>query len=115
MTTLTLYGLKNCDTCKKAQKALEAAGKIFNLVDIRTGADLTKKVPEWLAQLGPAALVNKRSTTWRNLPDGDRALICANAAEAVLIEHPPLIKRPVIETGGIACVGWTKDVQSALT
>lgn len=115
MTALTLYGLKNCDTCKKAQKALEAAGKAVDFVDIRSGTDLTKKVPEWLAQLGPAALVNKRSTTWRNLPDGDRALIGANEAEAILIEHPTLIKRPVIETGGVACVGWTKDVQDALT
>lgn len=113
--TLTLYGLKNCDTCKKARKALEASGKTLTFVDIRKDADLAKKVPEWLAELGPAALVNKRSTTWRNLPDGDRALIGANQAEAVLIENPTLIKRPVIETGGAVCVGWTKAVQDALT
>lgn len=114
MTALTLYGLKNCDTCKKARKALEASGRKIEFVDIRSGADLKKKVPAWLAELGPAALVNKRSTTWRNLPDGDRALVGANEAEAVLIEHPTLIKRPVIETGGAVCVGWTKAVQSAL-
>ena len=48
---LTLYGLKNCDTCKKALKALEAAGKAVTFVDIRAEADLEAKVPEWLARL----------------------------------------------------------------
>ena len=71
--TLTLYGLKNCDTCKKALKSLEAAGKQVSFVDIRAEADLAAKVPGWLEVAGAKALVNNRSTTWRGLSDDDKA------------------------------------------
>ena len=104
--SLTLYGLKNCDTCKKA---LAALGEV-SFVDIRAEADLTKKVPEWLAAAGPDTLVNKRSTTWRRLSEDERAA----DPQALLIANPTLIKRPVIETAGTVHVGWTKDVQAGL-
>ena len=114
MTDLTLYGLKNCDTCKKALKALEGAGKTVAFVDIRSEADLPAKLPGWLDAIGADALVNKRSTTWRNLDDAARTKAETNAAE-LLSTNPTLIKRPVIETGGEVYVGWTKAVEAALT
>ena len=107
---LTLYGLKNCDTCKKARKALEAAGKAVTFVDIRAEADLATKVPGWLAAVGPDKLVNRSSTTWRSLSDADKA----SDPQALLIAHPTLVKRPVIETGDAVHVGWKADVQAAL-
>ena len=112
--TLTLYGLKNCDTCKKALTALESAGTEVAFVDIRAEADLASKVPDWLAEAGADALVNKRSTTWRGLSDADKTSAETGDPTALLVANPTLIKRPVIETGDGLHVGWSKAVQSAL-
>lgn len=108
--SLTLYGLKNCDTCKKAIKALEGAGQVVTFVDIRAEADLQTKVPVWLASVGSELLVNRRSTTWRTLSEDARA----SDPEALLVANPTLIKRPVMEAGQAVHVGWSKDVQAAL-
>ena len=114
MTTLTLYGLKNCDTCKRAVKALQAAGSDFVFVDIRAEADLGSKVPAWIGAIGVEPLLNKRSTTWRGLSETDQAGALSGGAETILINNPTLIKRPVIEGAQTIYVGWTKDVQEAL-
>lgn len=108
--SLTLYGLKNCDTCKKALKALEAVGKTVQFVDIRAETDLKTKAPEWLEAAGADVLINRRSTTWRGLSDGERE----GDPQTLLIANPTLIKRPVIEADGSIHVGWSKDVQAKL-
>ena len=107
---LTLYGLKNCDTCKKAMKALEAAGKSYEFVDIRADAQLEDLVRGWLAKAGSDVLVNRRSTTWRTLSETEREA----APEALLVANPTLVKRPVIVSGADVFVGWTKQVQAEL-
>lgn len=107
---LILYGLKNCDTCKKALKALEAAGRPTAFVDIRADTDLAAKVPVWLAAVGPDLLLNTRSTTWRGLSDAERV----SDPATLLIANPTLIKRPVIEAGDKVHVGWTNPAQTAL-
>ncbi|MEM6666301.1 MAG: ArsC/Spx/MgsR family protein [Pseudomonadota bacterium] len=109
---MVLYGLKNCDTCKKALKALESTGKPVEFVDIRTDVDLAAKVPAWHGAVGDK-LLNKASTTWRNLAEADKARAGTGLA-GLLIENPTLIKRPVIEEKGAVHVGWKKDVQDAL-
>lgn len=114
MTNLTVYGLKNCDSCKTAMKALDAAGLAPRFVDIRAEADLVVKVPAWLDKVGAKALVNTRSTTWRNMSDEDRAIADGDPA-GVLIAHPTLIKRPVIEAGHTVRVGWTAATLDTLT
>lgn len=111
--TTTLYGLKNCDTCKKALKALEAAGIDPVFVDIRAEADLVAKVPVWLDAVGGKVLLNSRSTTWRGLGDAEKAGAEADPVP-LLIANPTLIKRPVIEHGDDVLVGWTPATQSAL-
>lgn len=113
MTGVTLYGLKNCDTCKKALKALETAGHDVTFIDVRAEADLSGKVPAWLDAVGAERLINTRSTTWRGLDEAERAKAETDPAE-LLQANPALIKRPVIESGGQTYVGWTKDVQAAL-
>lgn len=110
---LTLYGLKNCDGCKKALRALEGGGHAVTFVDIRTDADLEARLPAWLAAVGAAVLINTRSTTWRGLDAAERAR-AETAPAALLKDHPTLIKRPVIEANGVVHVGWSKDVQAAL-
>ncbi|MEO1042323.1 MAG: ArsC/Spx/MgsR family protein [Pseudomonadota bacterium] len=108
--TLTLTGLKNCDTCKKAMKALNAAGLAPVFVDIRNEADLSNLVPQWLEAVGEDLLINKRSTTWRNLTELERQ----KDPVSLLQLHPTLIKRPVIEMDETVYAGWSKDVQAAL-
>ena len=110
MTAITLYGLKNCDTCKKAMKALAAHGHDVTFVDIRADANLEKKVPFWLSAAGADLLINRRSTTWRGLDEAARS----SDPLALLKAHPTLIKRPVIEDAQTVYVGWNKDVQAAL-
>ena len=113
--SLTLYGLKNCDTCKKALKALDSAGKQVSFVDIRAEADLAAKVPGWLDAAGAKALVNNRSTTWRGFSDEEKAKAETDEVSSLLISNPTLIKRPVIEASEAVYVGWTKAVEAELT
>lgn len=114
---ITLYGLKNCDTCRKASKALAGAGQEVTLVDIRAEADIAALAPIWLEAVGGEVLINKKSTSWRGLGEGDRAKANGNADEitGLLAENPTLIKRPVMvtQTGDIH-VGWTSSVQTSL-
>ena len=111
---LQVYGLKNCDTCKKAMAALVAAGREVIFVDIRAEADLASKIPAWLDAVSADVLVNKRSTTWRALGEADKAKAEGHGAASLLIANPTLIKRPVIERGDEVFVGWGKDVSAAL-
>jgi arsenate reductase len=114
MGSITLFGLKNCDTCKKAMKVLAAGGRDIEFVDIRSGANLADKVPVWLSLAGAEALINKRSTTWRGLGDDERSQADDERAADLLVSTPTLIKRPVIEDGDHVFVGWSKDVQDKL-
>ena len=83
----------------------------MTFIDIRTETDLPVKVPTWLVQAGADKLVNRRSTTWRELSEKEKE----GDPLPVLIAHPTLIKRPVIERGKSLFVGWSKDVEAALT
>lgn len=113
MAGATLYGLKTCDTCRKALKALEAAGVAATFTDVRSDPGLAARLPGWLAALGADALVNTRSTTWRGLDESERARL-ANDPAGLLKDHPTLIKRPVIEAGGGVYCGWTPAARTAL-
>ena len=110
-TMMKLYGLKNCDTCKKALKALEGCGKARGTGRHPGPTQIwRKKFQPWLDSAGADLLVNRRSTTWRGLSEAERE----SDPQALLIANPTLIKRPVIETDNAVHVGWTKDVQAEL-
>ncbi|MEM6625043.1 MAG: ArsC/Spx/MgsR family protein [Pseudomonadota bacterium] len=112
---LTFYGLKTCDTCRKALKALEAAGQSVTNVDVRADGVDAALLSGWIADKGVEALVNTRSTTWRGLDEPSRAKAAtAEGAVALLGQHPTLMKRPVIVSGDQIHVGWTKAVQAEL-
>jgi arsenate reductase len=102
---MIIYGLKNCDTCRKAVKALPEA----SLQDVREAPVPGDTLSAALATFGDA-LMNTRSTTWRNLPEGERG----GAPLDLIRRHPALMKRPLIDAGGTLYLGWGKDVQAAL-
>lgn len=104
---MKLYGLKKCDTCRKALKSLAAAGHDVAFVDVRADGVPRAELDRFQAAFG-AALLNTRSTTWRGLDDAAYEADPLN----LLIDHPTLMKRPVIDHDGSLTLGWTKDVQA---
>lgn len=111
---LTIYHLKACDTCRKAIKALGAAGHELELIDVRADGVAPSTLARLEKSVGWQALLNTRSTTWRRLSEAQKTDIDKDKALALLAAHPTLIKRPVIDTGTSISVGWTQNVQAAL-
>lgn len=99
---MRIYGVKACDTCRKAAKVLDA-----ELVDIRATPLEATQLDTFVEAFGEA-LLNKRSTTWRGLTEVERAM----DPVALIQAHPTVMKRPVIEKDGALTLGWTKDVQA---
>lgn len=95
-----LYGLKNCDTCKKATKWLDRFGVAYTFVDYRDSKPSPETLVEWAGKAGGfAALINKSSTTWRQLPDNRKAAASDAEWKLLLREYPQLIRRPLVVTG----------------
>ncbi|MEI6761697.1 MAG: ArsC family reductase [Betaproteobacteria bacterium] len=96
-TTLTLYGIPNCDTVKKARTWLNDQGAAHAFVDFKKQGVDAAALSLWLTQLGWQALLNTRGTTWRRLDDAARAAVTdAASAQALMLAQPSVIKRPVV-------------------
>ena len=106
--TVTIYVLKSCDKCKKAIKALEAAGNRLEIIDVRATGVPQARLSEWLELHGEDTLVNRNSTTWRRLDDITRN----TKTLELLMAYPTLLRRPVIVAGGLSHIGWSKEVQA---
>lgn len=112
---MKIHSLKTCDTCKKAIKALTAAGHSLEVIDVRADGIDANALNGWIAQAGVEAVVNKRSTTWRGLSEDQRSQAEApEGAAALILDNPTLLKRPVIEAAGALYIGWSKETQAAL-
>ena len=111
---MKLYGLKTCDTCRKARKWLDAEGIQHVFVDVRADGIGADDVARWAEAVGIETLLNRRGTTWRGLSDADKAKGEGDAAVALMATHPALIKRPVFEKDGDVLVGFSEQVQVAL-
>lgn len=105
---MIVYGISTCDTVRKARKALEAAGRDVEFRDVRAEPLTGAEVAEFEAAFGDK-IVNRASTTWRNLPESEREKPVAD----LLGEHPTLMKRPVIREGDNITLGWAKATQAA--
>ena len=115
MSGLTVYGIKSCDTCRKALRWLDAEGREYLWHDLRADGLDAATVQAWIKAVGPETLVNRRSTTWRGLDEATRtAALDEQGAVAVLWEHPTLIKRPVFVNGGRVRVGFNAAVKDSL-
>lgn len=103
----TVYGIKSCDACRKAVKSLEGAGRSVAFHDVRD-VPLERARIEGLLETFGDALINRRSTTWRSLSASERD---GDPVE-LLMRHPTLMKRPVIEAGDVVTLGWDKASQA---
>lgn len=103
---MKIYGLGTCDTCRKARKSLPNA--IF--IDVRADGISAGTLTQAYKQLGDK-LLNTRSKTWQSLPDDARI----GSPLELIAAHPLLMKRPLIDVGGIFHLGWNKEIQAALT
>lgn len=102
---MRLFGLKTCDSCRKARKAIEAAGLSVEYIDVRADGVSAADLAQIVTQFGEKA-INRASTTWRGLSDEERA----GDPVDLLTSHPTLMKRPVVEKDGVWTIGWKPDV-----
>ena len=112
---LTVYGLKNCDTCRKARGWLDGKSIAHEFLDVRADGIAKSDVARWVKAKGLETVLNKRGTTWRGLADKDRDGVDEARAVALMVEHPALIKRPVFESGGQVVIGFGAAEQKALS
>jgi Spx/MgsR family transcriptional regulator len=104
--SVTLYGIPNCDTVKKARKWLDEKGIGYAFHDYKKqGAD-SAKLRRWVDEAGWETVLNRRGTTFRKLDDADKADLDAARAVALMEAHPSAIKRPVVECPGGLLVGF---------
>ena len=110
---MILFGLKNCDSCRKARKWLAANGIAHEFIDLRDDVPSVQTLKAWHEALGDG-LLNRRGTTWRQLPESEKAR-AEHSLPQLLQDHPALIKRPVLATpdrllSGFDETSWTKAV-----
>ena len=108
--TVTIYGIKTCDTVKKARTWLDGHGVAHRFVDYRAEGLDPKKLARWRDELGWEKLLNRASTTFKELPDADKAGLDAEKATALMLAHPTLIKRPVLDVDGRLMVGFKPEL-----
>ncbi len=109
---LTLYGIKNCDAVRKARKDLAAQNIPYQFHDFREDGITSAAIARWLGATDLEDLLNKRGTSWRNLPPSDKAKTSRADLTALMVANPTLIKRPVCERGATISVGWGKPAQA---
>jgi len=112
---ITVYGIKTCDTVRKALKWLEAEGIEHNFHDFRIDGLEADTLQRWVDEKGWESVLNKRSTTWKNLPDADKSELNAACAISLMVTHPTLVKRPVFEIKGVILQGFTDDVRRQIS
>ena len=104
---IIVYGLKNCDTCRKAIKWFGIQGKDAHLRDLRNDPIDAQTLQQWIAIIGWEKLLNRRSTTWRNLPNLEKQQIDGKKACNLMLTNPAIIKRPIFFYSGRLLVGFS--------
>jgi arsenate reductase len=107
---ITLYGIKNCDTVKKARTWLEQNKLDYRFHDFRADGLTAAQVTNWISEIGLDTLLNKRSTTWKELDETTKNNFTESSAAEIISAHPTLIKRPLLDTGKQKHVGF-KDTE----
>ncbi len=110
---VTIHGIKACDTMKKARDWLDAHGIAYAFHDYKTQGVSRVTLQAWVAQVGWETLLNRAGTTFRKLPDADKAGLDAERAMALMLAQPSMIKRPVLDLGGRILVGFRPEAYAA--
>ena len=111
---VTLYGLNNCDTCRAARKWLDGRGIAYRFHDFANRGIDAETVESWLGEHGAETLINRRSRTWREIPEAERDISDPAAAAALVLANPKLVKRPVIALRDRSLVGFGVEVREAM-
>ena len=106
---MIIYGIKNCDTMKKARAWLDAAGIAYVFHDYKAKGVDAAKLDDWIARAGWETLLNRAGTTFRQLPDEDKQDLDQAKAVALMLANPSMIKRPVLEAGEALLIGFKPD------
>ena len=108
--TITLYGIPNCDTVKKARGWLDAAGVAYAFHDYKKAGIDAATLRGWAGEVGWEVLLNRAGTTFKKLPDADKAELDEAKAITLMVAQPSMIKRPVVTGAGALLVGFKPDV-----
>ena len=112
--TITMYGIRNCDTVKKARAWLDARGVDYAFHDYKTARIDAERLRAWAAELGWEALLNRAGTTFRKWPDADKTGLDQDKAVALMLAQPSMIKRPVLDLGDRRLAGFRADAWATL-
>lgn len=107
--TITLYGIKNCDTVKKARAWLDARKIVYTFHDYKTAGITAERLQHWCKELGWESLLNRAGTTFRKLSDADKQGLTERKAIALMLAQPSMIKRPVLDLGKKRLVGFKPE------
>lgn len=113
MMCLTLYGIANCDTVKRARAWLDAAGVDYRFHDYKKAGIDAATLSDWVSEAGWEVLLNRAGTTFRKLPDAEKSALDAEKAMALMLAQPSMIKRPVVTGPGKLLVGFKADAYAA--
>ena len=112
---ITIYGIKTCDTMKKARAWLDKRGVDYAFHDYKTAGIERAQLEQWAKQVGWDTLLNRAGTTFRKLPDKDKNGVDAKKAIALMLREPSMIKRPVLDLGrGKLLVGFAPEIYGAV-
>ncbi len=106
---ITMYGISNCDTIKKARRWLDQHSVIYQFHNYKTAGIEAAQLQQWTEQVGWEVLLNKRGTTWRRLNEDQKSGIDSEKAIALMSEHTSMIKRPVLIVGDNIEVGFSEQ------
>jgi arsenate reductase len=110
---ITMYGIRNCDTVKKARAWLDARGIAYDFHDYKIAGIGEARLRGWAAELGWERLLNRAGTTFRKLPDADKDGLDAGKAIALMLAQPSMTKRPVLDLGERRLIGFDEDAWRA--
>src|SRR5262245_21798205 len=110
---VTIYGIKNCDTMKKARAWLDKKGVAYAFHDYKIAGIERDRLEGWTGKVGWETLLNRAGTTFRKLPDKDKVGLTEKKAIALMLDQPSMIKRPVLESGGKLPAGGAPDQYAA--
>jgi arsenate reductase len=106
---ITMYGIRNCDTVKKARAWLDARGVAYDFHDYKIAGIEEARLRAWAAELSWERLLNRSGTTFRKLPEADKASLDGDKAIALMLAQPSMIRRPVLDLGGRRLVGFDPE------